>query len=391
MIKIAIFTYYGLDRGGTEKFLQTVAALLPKNKYIVDYYYIDSIPQKVSQVKKAYLISNDVNLIPYHCEKIEVKKRYVYQKNSTFFEVFKGADIILTGSSGFTEQILEKITHTPIVQTIHYVDGADNQYNISRVLHISKFSENMWIKKGGDRLRTELISHPIIIPEYNKVDIREKLGIESDKFIFGLHQRDNDYIFSDIPLKAYAEIENTHSAFIICGGSQKYREQAKQLGLKSVYFIDATDSNDIIYSFLDSLDVYAHGRYDGELNSTALAEAMYFGLPIITHPSEIYNGQLEVIDGNGFVADTYEEYAKKMKLLMQDKKVFRSCADGSRKMFLKKYEPNEQISKLMDIFDDVLSNPYTHRIRRAIFSGINKSYVLIKKIMASRLINKGTK
>ena len=102
MIKIAIFTYYGLDRGGTEKFLQTVAALLPKNKYIVDYYYIDSIPQKVSQVKKAYLISNDVNLIPYHCEKIEVKKRYVYQKNSTFFEVFKGADIILTGSSGFT-------------------------------------------------------------------------------------------------------------------------------------------------------------------------------------------------------------------------------------------------------------------------------------------------
>ena len=163
------------------------------------------------------------------------------------------------------------------------------------------------------------------------------------------------------------------------------------MGLKSVYFIDATDSNDIIYSFLDSLDVYAHGRYDGELNSTALAEAMYFGLPIITHPSEIYNGQLEVIDGNGFVADTYEEYAKKMKLLMQDKKVYRSCADGSRKMFLKKYEPNEQISKLMDIFDDVLSNPYTHRIRRVIFSGINKSYVLIKKIMASRLINKGTK
>ena len=109
MIKIAVFTYYGLDRGGTEKFLQTVAALLPKNRYTVDFYYIDNVPQKVSQVKKEYLIKNNVNLIPYHCEKVEVKKRYVYQINSTFFEVFQGADIILTGSSGFTEQILEKI------------------------------------------------------------------------------------------------------------------------------------------------------------------------------------------------------------------------------------------------------------------------------------------
>ena len=240
----------------------------------------------------------------------------------------------------------------------------------------------MWIKKGGDKLRTELISHPIVIPKYNKVDIRKKLGIDSDKFVLGLHQRDNDYIFSDIPLKAYEKIENEHSAFVVCGGSQKYREQAKHLGLKSVYFIDATDSNDIIYSFLESLDVYAHGRYDGELNSTALAEAMYFGLPIITHPSNIYNGQLEVIDSNGFVAKTYEEYAEKMKLLMQDKNTYNLCADGSRKMFLKKYDPDEQISKLMAIFDDVLKNPYPHRIRRLAFSAINKSYIIIKKIAA---------
>ena len=51
MIRIAVFTYYGLDKGGTEKFLQTVSALLSKSNYIVDYYYIDSIPEKVSSVK----------------------------------------------------------------------------------------------------------------------------------------------------------------------------------------------------------------------------------------------------------------------------------------------------------------------------------------------------
>lgn len=56
MIRIAVFTYYGLDKGGTEKFLQTVSALLSKSNYIVDYYYIDSIPEKVSSVKGSILI-----------------------------------------------------------------------------------------------------------------------------------------------------------------------------------------------------------------------------------------------------------------------------------------------------------------------------------------------
>lgn len=380
MVKMAIFTYYGLDKGGTEKFLQTVSVLLPKDIYVVDYYYIDTIPQRVSSIKRDYLLDNNVNLIPYHCEKIEVKKRYVYQRKSNFFDVFQGADIVLTGSSGFTEQILEHIKNIPIVQTIHYVDGADNQYNISRVLHISEFSKNMWIKKGGDELRTVMISHPIIIPHYNKIDIRKKFDISTDDFVFGLHQRDNDYIFSEIPLRAYAKIESDHTAFIICGGSKKYREQAKKLKLKKVFFINATDSNDIIYSFLESLDVYAHGRFDGELNSTALAEAMYFGLPIITHPSNVYNGQLEVIDKNGYVAKDCDEYTEKMKVLQQNKDIYQSCVNGSKKMFLKRYNPNVQINNMMAIFDDVLNNPYPHKSRRLLFSLTNKMYVIIKKI-----------
>ena len=379
MIRIAFFTYYGLDKGGTEKFLQTVAALLPKEKYSVDYYYIDTIPQKVSSVKKDYLLSNGVNLISYHCERVETIKRYVYQRKSNFFDVFQGADIILTGSSGFTEQILERIKNIPIVQTIHYVDGADNQYNISRVLHISEFSKKMWIKKGGDESRTEMISHPIVIPNYKKINIREKLGISIDDFVFGLHQRDNDYIFSEIPLKAYSKIENEHTAFIVCGGSKKYREQAEKLNLKKIFFIDATDSNDIIYSFLESIDVYAHGRFDGELNSTALAEAMYFGLPIITHPSDIYNGQLEVVDNNGYVAKNYEEYAEKMYELMLNQNTYQTFANGSKKMFEKKYDPNVQISNLIRILDEVGEDPYPNKIRRFLFSIINGVYVFIKK------------
>lgn len=382
MIRVAVVTYYGLDKGGTEKFLQTVSALLPKEKYIVDYYYIDNEKERVSAIKREYLKNNRVNLIPYQCEKVEAKKRIVYQRKSNFSQKFKGADLILTGSSGFSEEILFNIKNIPIVQTIHYVDGADNQYNISRVLHISEFSKNMWVKKGGDRLRVGMISHPIIIPKYEKIDIRKKFGIRDDDFVFGLHQRKSDYIFSDIPLNAYKKIENEHTAFIICGGSEKYRNQAKELQLKNIYFIDATDSNDVIYSFLSSIDVYAHGRFDGELNSTALAEAMFFGLPIITHPSDVYNGHLEVIDENGYIAEDVEEYSEKMNLLMKDKAVFRKCSVESKKMFLRKYDPDEQMSNIMAIFDEVLMNPYPHKIRRRWLSLINYIYIFIKKIAA---------
>lgn len=364
-IKLAIITSYGMDKGGTEKFLQIVACNLVKYNYIVDYYYIDTISERVSNVKKELLKKSGVNLIPYQTDEIIFKCRYISQINSNFFEVYKGGyDLILTGSCGLPEEPLTKIKNIPIVQTIHYVSGVDNQYNIARVLHISEFSKNMWVKKGGDVKRTEMISHPIEIPHYNKMDLRKNFGINDKCVIYGMHQRDNDYIFSPIPLAAYKKIENENNAYILCGGSKKYREQAKELQLKNCYFIDATDNNDVIYSFLDTIDIYAHGRFDGELNSTALAEAMYFGLPILSHPSEKYNGHLEVIKDNGYVASDIEQYAENMKILESDIALREKCGNASREIYNSHYETQSQIKHLINIFENVLDNPYPNKLRR---------------------------
>lgn len=366
-VKLAVISAHGLDKGGTEKFLQTVAANLPKDKYIVDYYYINSDAQRVSEVKKNLLKDSGVNLYPYEAKNVYVKYRYGKQEESTFFDVYKGnCDLILTGSCGVPEEPLTKIKNVPILQSIHYVSGVDNQFNLSRVLHISEFSKNMWLEKGGDGSRVCMISHPIEIPEYNKIDIRKQFGIPETSFVYGLHQRDNDFIFSDMPLAAYKQIETEQTAFIVCGGSKKYREQAEELGLKNCFFISATDSVDTIYSFLNSIDVYAHGRYDGELNSTALAEAMYFGLPIVSHPSNVYNGHLEVIKENGFVTDSIEEYAEYLKLLKDNHEVFIKCCDEAKNMFYKKYDLQNQMNHLMDIFSDVLEDPYPNYWKRKI-------------------------
>lgn len=367
MIRIAFVTSDGMGFAGTQKFLQTVAANLPKNEYAVDYYYIDSDKKNVSVSKIRLLQKSNVNLIPYSVLDKGERYRYCYQRNSTFMSVYKGNyDVIITGSSGLPEYPLTKIKDTPIIQTIHYVSGIDNQYNIARVVHISNFSKNLWIKKGGDANRCEMTSHPIQIPNYTHIDIRKKFGIADDCFVFGLHQRNDDKIFSDVPLKAYCMIENDHNAFIICGGSKLYREQAKMLNLKNCYFINETDNNDIIYSFLECLNVYAHGRYDGELNSTALAEAMYFGLPIVTHPSPMFNGHLEVIKDNGKVAYSVEEYAKYLKQYETDFPLYSNSSAAAKKMFYDKYDLDNQMKNIERIITETLKNPYTHKFERTV-------------------------
>lgn len=367
-MKIAIITAYGMSTGGTEKFLQTVAANLPKNRYQVDYYYIDNDSKRCSNVKKQQLIEAGVELVPYQVEGYDIRYNYMRQVESTFFNVYhSGYDLIFSGVCGLPEEPFVYIRDTPIVQSIHYVSGVDNQYNIARVLHISEFSKKLWVELGGDEERTEMISHPIYIPQYKYVDIRKQLGIGKECFVFGLHQRNNDDIFSDIPLSAYQKVESADNAFIICGGSDKYRKQAEQLGLKNCYFISATDSPDMIYSFLKSINVYAHGRRDGELNSTALAEAMYFGLPIISHPSTEFNGHLEVIKENGFVANNVEEYAIYMKSLQEDEMLYKKCSAASKSMYHKKYDVKSQMKHIMDIMDNVINDPYpNHRKRVAL-------------------------
>ena len=55
-IKIAFITMEGLNAGGTERFLQTIAANLPKDRYEVDYYYTP----KVAQHRYQYMVEHNV-------------------------------------------------------------------------------------------------------------------------------------------------------------------------------------------------------------------------------------------------------------------------------------------------------------------------------------------
>lgn len=362
-IHIAFIKYLGLITAGTEKFLQTIAAGLPKDEFEVDYYYAHPEYNPPNEARKQYLIDSGVNLIKFKTSSPRVHRGKMWLDDTNFFEVFKGADLIQTGRCGLYEEPFCNIKNIPIVDSLHYVVGVDNQFNISRVMHISEFSKRKWVEKGGDEGRIVMVSHPMIIPDIKFIDYRKELNLE-EKFIYGLHQRNDEAIFSDIPLKAYKEIENKNNAFVLLGGSLKHREQANELGLKNVHFIEHTGDLNKIHSFLQMLDVYAHGRADGELNSTAIAEAMYYGKPILSHYSNAFNGHVECIGNAGYILKTVDEYAQKLGNIENSKELYKELSQNAKQRFDEMYDYKNQMDNIISIYKDVIMNPYPNKLKR---------------------------
>ncbi|HSA06017.1 MAG TPA: glycosyltransferase [Candidatus Gastranaerophilales bacterium] len=361
--KIAFIKYLGLITAGTEKFLQTIAAGLPKNEFEVDFYWAhpEEIPPDEGRIK--YLQGNGVNLIEFKTSKPRVHRGKIWLDETNFFDVFKGADLIQTGRCGHFEEPFCSIKNIPIVDSYHYVVGVDNQYNTSRVMHISEFSKRKWIEMGGDESRIVMVSHPMIIPKTEFINYRQELGLEN-KFVFGFHQRNDDAIFSDIPLKAYKEVENDNNAFVLLGGGEAYKKQASELGLKNIYFLPHTGDVNKIHSFLQIIDVYAHGRKDGELNSTAIAEAMYYGKPIVSHYSDSFNGHVECIGNAGWVEQDYLQYAFKLHELEIDPGLYQAIQPLIKKQFNEMYDYKNQMQNIIKIYRDVIKNPYPNKLKR---------------------------
>ncbi len=362
-VKIAFIKYLGLTTAGTEKFLQTIAAGLPKDEFEVDYYWAHPEENLPDEGRVKYLQENGVNLIEFKTSKPRVHRGKIWLDETNFFDVFKGADLIQTGRCGLFEEPFCSIKNIPIVDSMHYVVGVDNQYNISRTMHISEFSKRKWIEQGGDESRIVMVSHPMIIPEIKGIDYKQQLGLEN-KFIFGFHQRNDNAIFSDIPLKAYKKIENENNTFVLLGGGENYKKQAEELGLKNVRFLDFTGDPNIIHSFLQMLDVYAHGRKDGELNSTAIAEALYYGKPVVSHVTNAFNGHIECIDEAGFVVNNADEYAVKLKELQSNQDFYNKISNNALTQFKKLYDYEIQLQKIIAIYKDVLQSPYPNKLNR---------------------------
>ena len=406
-IKIAFIKCGGLSAGGSEKLLQIIAAYLPKDRFEVDFFASDPSPvlgAKVNQLSTSpervrFLQDHGVKIIKFKMDARDIRTYTHDWVNTDFWQLFdeKNYDLIQTCRSGHKEYPFYKIRNTPILDIIALSAGVDNQYNIARVMHLNKWSAESWVKKGGDSLRVVTISLPIWVPEKNFGNYRQEMDL-NEQFVFGFHQRVDDNIFSPLPLMAYKQVETENSAFLILGGGDKYKQQAKALGLKNISFFPSTGDQELIYKFLNTLNVFAHGRKDGEVNSQAMAEAMYFGLPIISHFSEINNGHVECIADAGRAVNSVENYAREMRRLMDDRVYYIQKSAAAKKRFAEKYELYGQIKHVVDIYNEVIKNPFPHKLRRRFYAlhytqnvriWLAQIYLFLKYRLGLKFLKKG--
>ena len=361
MIKIAFIKFGGMAIGGTEKVLQTIAAELPKDEFLVDYFYCDAAPYIGSDFKHIdtdpsrveYVKEHGVNTIKFNVEFKDVTKSTHDWINTDFWDYFdeNNYDIIQTGRSGHPEYPFHMINKTPIVDSIHLSGMAENKANSLKTVLISNEQRQRWIASGGPVERAVTIPNPLKIPDVGSINYREEFGWQ-DKFIFGLHQRRDNNIFSPIPLEAYDEIETDDTAFLLLGGSENYQKQAKDLGLKNFKHLPTTGELEPIHKFLNTLDVYAHGRSDGEQCSCAIIEAMSHSLPVISHTAPSM-GQAEQIDNAGKVVDNYEQYSNVMIDMLYNKNYYDRCVSNSKKRYEDVYKLDTVIKKYIEIYKEV--------------------------------------
>ena len=363
MIKVAFIKFGGMANGGTEKVLQTIAAELPKDKFVVDYFYCDSAPYIGSDFvhpdtdpsRVQYVKDNGVNVIKFDVEFKDLRTSTHDWVNTNFWDLFdeEKYDVIQTGRSGHPEYPFTLINKTPIVDSIHLSGMAENKHNTVKTVLISKEQRDRWIMSGGPADKAVIIPNPLRIPDVGDINYREEFGWQ-DKFIFGLHQRRDNHIFSPIPLEAYDEIEDDNTAFLLLGGSENYQKQAKDLGLKNFKHLPPVGELEPIHKFLNTLDVFAHGRSDGEQCSCAIIEAMSHGLPVISHTAPSM-GQLEQIGDAGKVTNSYQEYSEVMVDMIDNKNYYSKCAQNSKKRYNEIYKLESIIKKYADIYEGVVN------------------------------------
>lgn len=314
-MKVAFVKFDGLGFGGTERWTQSLARGLSNHGLEIDYFSCStpglSSAESADRLKhRKRLESAGVNVIECGISNRNLKYRHHPWEGTNLWENFDPSlyDIVQAAKAGHPEYPFTE-WKTPNVVEFRSLDSRiDTSSSIAWSVHLSRYQRRLWLQRGGTLNRSSVVPIPIDIPETTQ-DFRDELGISKGALVLGFHQRDDDRIWSAVPLNAYARINSSDTYFVMLGGSRRYADQASALGIKHFVQLDHSGSGETISRFLNTLDIFTHGRRDGETFGSVLAEALSRGKPCISHHSSVgANAQPETMGPGGFFALDEEEY-----------------------------------------------------------------------------------
>ena len=192
-----------------------------------------------------------------------------------------------------------------------------------------------------------LLPNPIpnISENYDSLEcLRKNLNIDSDTIVFGRIGRPDN--FTPISLIAFNEFrKKIKSKYIIIGACENVKSIVKQLEMNNdVILLDCTNNDEFIERFHKTIDIFAHYRSDGEICSTALAQAMMYKIPVITHFAG-QNGQYEWLGDGGFCVFNPKEYYDIM-IRLSDNSFRKTISDNAYKFAKNNFDQDIIVEKL---------------------------------------------
>jgi len=375
--------YGGLSYGGAHRQMIRLLCALDKTKYRIVYFWCVPKPDlnstfvwpelDYSNIK--LLESNGIEVVEFTSNGRDVAKKYHPWIDTNFFEIFKKykTDLIFSSRAGYPEYPFVKLRE-PIVEW-NVFGCVDNSSNLVYSVHSSDWTFNAWSRQNPN-CRGEVIYPPVPNP-VGIESFKEELKIELEDIVLGFHQRDDDHIYGEQAMRAYAILRPEvarNAKFVVLGGSEKYKMLASKLGINVHFLPIAKDYRDVS-KFLNTLDIFTHTGGAGETLAITVQEAMIHGLPVVTMRLEdVPNGQIETLHGAGLVVNTIEEYSMAICELIQNDKKRSDLGSFAKQIAIDNYNYKIAVDKFDRVFNEISKKYINVKFRKSITVCLNEFF-----------------
>jgi len=360
-----LYVFDKLGIGGTEKSGLTLIDYINSNKlthvYICSFFEKGDLFNDIkNKFKNVFFCNGEKSNLEKIIEKNSIKIIHFNRSSNRAYEIEK--------------YVKEKNKNIIIVETTHFGKIAKKE-NIDLVdyrIFVSNFTAMRFIKKNNIKInnflrKNTIIYNPINIRDFNKftkketTEFRRKLRINDDEIVLAKYGRKDNLKISPLLVDVVDILskKNIKFKFIIVGVTDGIKKLIKDKNLNSYFiFIDKIMDKYELNKFISSIDILVHASLIGETFGYVYVESMYYGKPIITNATPMFdNAQIEIIKNNknGFIRNTPETISKEIIELINNKVTYKKISKNAHNFVIEKFSVDKLSNKLLDIYENLIS------------------------------------
>jgi glycosyltransferase involved in cell wall biosynthesis len=346
------------DYAGTSRVAQTFVEHLNRDPRFEAYLVYQEGPHN-SRLDACKQLIGEKFLVPYKWVHQRNARPPYYPAEENLTSVLFGLEpnIVHVHRSGYDEAFGHKayMPEALFVETniFGYSDGTGN---IDKHLYICDYIRRTAVFKGNPD--GPIVYNPI--EDYVMPDARERLlnrfNLPKNAILLGRVGRPDN--FSPISLKALKIVQETYNNvhYIVVGPCPQWYAESEALDLRNMIFVQPTSNDDLLREIYCGIDIYCHARSDGDVTSTAIAQAMMAGKPCISHVGHSYNGQAEMLDKAGILVGEHDFplYAASICKLIENGEIYSGISIAARQKALELYEAGKVTDQLKNIYLEML-------------------------------------